>query len=131
MRNRTRERDLILPALEIMSQRGGSVTTRDLIVELRARLQPSGEDLRILDGRTDDKFSQIVRNLRSHKTFERLGIARYGEKAGEEVSITVYGRKYLAKQLSLREELHEKQKAQQKNSQAAAGQESACVEELA
>lgn len=131
MRNRIRERDLILPALEIMSQSGGSVTTRDLIIELRARLQPSGEDLRILDGRTDDKFSQIVRNLRSHKTFERLGIARYGEKAGEEVSITVYGRKYLTKQLSLREELLEKQKVSLKKNQASIVQKSARVEELA
>lgn len=131
MRNRIRERDLILPALEIMLQCGGSVTTRDLIVELRARLQPSGEDLRILDGRSDDKFSQIVRNLRSHKTFERLGIARYGKKAGEEVSITVYGREYLAKQLRLREEAREKQSRLQETGYLARPKKTVPVEELA
>lgn len=128
MRKRIRERDLILPALEIMSQFGGSVTTRELIIELRARLQPSGEDLRILDGRTDDKFSQIVRNLRSHKSFERLGVARYGEKAGEEVSITVYGRKYLAKQLLLGEELREKKNTLLHNDQTQALPKNARVE---
>lgn len=97
MMGRTRERELILPALQIMVDRGGKITTRELIVALRKVLQPSGEDLDILESRIDDKFSQIVRNLRSHKTFERLGLARYAKGAGEYVEISVYGRAYLAK----------------------------------
>lgn len=97
MRSRIRERELIMPALQIMVERGGKTTTSELIVALRGVLQPSGEDLDILSGRSDDKFSQIVRNLRSHKTFERLGLARYTKGAGEVVEISVYGRNYLAK----------------------------------
>ena len=31
---------------------------------------PSGEDLERLSNRSDDKFSQKVRNLKSHKTLE-------------------------------------------------------------
>ena len=40
-------------------------------------MKPSGEDLQILSGRADDKFSQKVRNLKAHSTFERFGYAEY------------------------------------------------------
>ena len=36
-------------------------------------MKPSGDDLEILANRTDDKFSQKVRNLNSHKTLEKKG----------------------------------------------------------
>ncbi|MEG2172287.1 MAG: hypothetical protein RRY29_03390 [Desulfovibrionaceae bacterium] len=97
MRERIRECDLIPPALEILVELGGSATTSELIAALRVKLHPHGEDLDVLEGRSDDKFSQIVRNLRSHKTFERMGVARYSKGAGEKVSITTYGRLFLAK----------------------------------
>lgn len=106
---RIRERDLIIPSLEIMLENGGSVSTRDLIANLRLRLQPEGDDLEILEGRADDRFSQKVRNLRSHKTFERLSVARYGVKAREDVAITRYGRIYLEKHHKQQEELRIKQ----------------------
>lgn len=102
---RIRERDLIVPSLEIMLENGGNVSTRDLIANLRLRLQPEGEDLDILEGRTDDRFSQKVRNLRSHKTFERMSVARYGVKAREDVGITRYGRIYLEKYHKQQEEI--------------------------
>lgn len=108
---RIRERDLIIPSLEIMLENDGSVSTRDLILHLRLRLQPEGEDLEILAGRTDDRFSQKVRNLRSHKTFERLSVARYGVKVREDVAITRYGRIYLDKYYAKQEELRAKQEA--------------------
>lgn len=73
---RIREADLILPALFVMNARQG-VTTTDMIALLRDLLQPSGEDLAQLNGRNDDKFSQKVRNLVSHRTLERLGFATY------------------------------------------------------
>ena len=42
-----------------------------MIVELRSIFNPTGEDAEILQGRNDDKFSQIVRNLVSHHTLDQ------------------------------------------------------------
>src|SRR5258706_16231237 len=70
---RISESDLILPALYIINQYP-DVTTTDLSMELRNIFHPIGEDAEILHGRSDDKFSQIVRNLVSHHTLDqRLG----------------------------------------------------------
>jgi len=35
-------------------------------------MKPSGEDLEILHDRNDDKFSQKVRNIKSHDTIAHL-----------------------------------------------------------
>ncbi len=43
------------------------ITTTKLIAELRNRIPLSSEDEKLLDGRNDDRFSQIVRNIKSHK----------------------------------------------------------------
>ena len=43
------------------------ITTTKLIAELRDRLPLSPEDEEQLEGRNDDRFSQIVRNIKSHK----------------------------------------------------------------
>src|SRR5258706_3366386 len=67
---RISESDLILPALYIINQYP-DVTTTDLSMELRNIFNPTGEDAKILHGRSDDKFSQIVRNLVSHHTLDR------------------------------------------------------------
>lgn len=55
-----------------------------------------GEDLQILSGRADDKFSQKVRNLKAHSTFERYGYAEYkgGARQGY-VEITNDGKAHL------------------------------------
>ena len=58
-------------------------------------MKPSGEDLAILSGRTDDKFSQKVRNLKAHNTFERLGYAKYDAQKGGKVAITLEGIRHL------------------------------------
>jgi len=55
-------------------------------------MKPSGVDLEILAGRKDDKFSQKVRNLKAHDTFERFGYAAY---AKGEVGITDLGSEHL------------------------------------
>jgi hypothetical protein len=60
-----------------MEANGGYITTEELIPKLRGIMKPSGEDIKILAGRADDKFSQKVRNLKAHNTFERLGYAEY------------------------------------------------------
>ncbi len=65
------ESELVLPALEVIS--AGGVGTTELIAALRNRLKPSGADLRILKNRTDDHFSQKVRNLVSHDTLQKRG----------------------------------------------------------
>lgn len=74
---RISESELIIPALQIFSQREQGTTTSDLIKELTAIMRPIGKDAEILHNRNDSHFSQIVRNLRSHKTFERLRLAVY------------------------------------------------------
>ena len=77
--NRIPENELVLPSLFIMKVNNGKITTEELIPRLREIMKPTGEDLEILSNRSDDKFSQKVRNLKSHETFERLGYAEYKE----------------------------------------------------
>jgi len=71
MRNRhikrIRERDIYPVAVEVIAAAGGSMTTTALIAALRPRFKLNQEDRRILTGRKDDRFSQIVRNIKSHR----------------------------------------------------------------
>lgn len=73
---RIRESDLYLPALWCIDQRG-EISTTQLQACLRAILRPSGEDLELLSGRPDDKFSQKVRNLKSHEVMIERGWVTY------------------------------------------------------
>ena len=77
MEGKITEAALVLPALYLMTQHNGAISTSDLIKELVAIMHPTGEDIRILNDRNDTHFSQIVRNLKSHDTFERNGFANY------------------------------------------------------
>lgn len=91
------ESQLILPSLFLMSLSATKgLTTSDLIPKLRELLKPSGKDLDILSGRNDDKFSQKVRNLKAHDTFEKWGFAKY---EGGVVTLTARGEKYLQKNM--------------------------------
>lgn len=78
-KERISETELILPSLFLMKLNGGHITTRELIPQLREMMKPPEEDLKILDGRADDRFSQKVRNLKSHNTLEYLNYAEYKE----------------------------------------------------
>jgi hypothetical protein len=98
MAPRISETELILPSLYLMKVNGGSITTSELIPKLRQIMKPLGEDLEILDGRKDDKFSQKVRNLKAHSTFERFGFA--GFKSGL-VSISDAGLAHLAQNIDI------------------------------
>lgn len=70
------ESELVLPALWLMSKcPNGRISTTTLIRELTRIIQPTGLDAEILAGRNDTYFSQKVRNLKSHNTFERNGYA--------------------------------------------------------
>ena len=97
MANRITETELILPSLYLMSLNGGMITTSELIQKLRDIMKPNGEDLQLLSGRNDDKFSQKVRNLKAHSTFERYGYAEYkgGARQGY-VEITTEGKAHLS-----------------------------------
>lgn len=92
MAGRITETELILPSLYLMSLNNGVITTTELIQKLRDIMKPTGEDLQILAGRNDDKFSQKVRNLIAHRTFKRFGYAEYD--AGQ-ICITNDGKLHL------------------------------------
>lgn len=70
---RISEKALILPALYFIKQYG-QATTSDLICELTALFSPTGEDAKILEGRNDTKFSQKVRNLKSHRDTNKMDL---------------------------------------------------------
>lgn len=70
------ENDLIIPALVIMYNRPTrQIQTSDLIDEIAAAFTLDHHDLTPLINRNDEKYSQIVRNLKSHKTLRDLGYA--------------------------------------------------------
>lgn len=77
---RITERDLLLPALYIISENTGINTTqiKEILINV---FKPSGEDGRQLAGRKDTKFTQIVRNLLgSH--YDNNGMSDYTRKDG-------------------------------------------------
>jgi predicted HNH restriction endonuclease len=95
MAKRISERDLILPALFCIDN-SGELSTTALADCLRSLLKPQGEDLEILAGRGDDKFSQKVRNLRSHETLERDGLAVYESRERQGYwKLSEFGKDYL------------------------------------
>jgi len=96
---RFHESDLYIPTLRIAnSSIGGFISTSDLIEQLETIFNIAGEDAKILDGRSDTKFSQIVRNMVSHrdspKNFIKKGFAEY-DPTRKGIQITVKGRKLL------------------------------------
>ncbi len=86
---RISEPDLVLPALLVISGKPG-VNTSTIIYELTQILRPVGEDAEILRGRSDTKFSQIVRNLVSHETLEELGYATYTREGNRHLGGNFY-----------------------------------------
>ena len=90
---RIEEKSLILPTLYII-KRDGAISTTDLIKELTAVFNPTGEDATILSGRNDTKFSQKVRNLKSHRDSNRMDDYTNINSSGK-YTLTVKGEKYL------------------------------------
>ncbi len=90
---RISEGDMVLPALEALSEAAGTgLTTTDLIRLLRDVLKPSGQDVVVSPYRNDDYFSEKVRNLRSHRTLEKLGVATFDL---DRYHITEYGKRFV------------------------------------
>lgn len=89
------ESDLVLPSLREMEHRGDDgISTAELITVLRDTLAPKGSDLTLLAGRQDDRFSQKVRNLKSHDRFTREHLAVFRDR---KYFITALGINYLIK----------------------------------
>ena len=89
---RISENQLIIPSLKVFSRRKEGTTTSELIDILTEIMQPKGKDAEIIQGRNDTYFSQKVRNLRSHSTFERGNLAQYVD---EKYYITEEGLNFL------------------------------------
>ena len=97
---RIRERDLAITALKMAAlSPNGLITTSNLITALEQYFAPEGEDAEILHGRNDNKFSQKVRNLVSHRdgssTMFSKGYANYLERESG-IQITDKGRYFLS-----------------------------------
>ncbi|MBN8586678.1 MAG: HNH endonuclease [Ignavibacteria bacterium] len=81
MTRRIPEKELILPSLFLMNiQPDGMIDTTTLIDKLTSILKPPPEDLERNPSRNDTKFSQKVRNLKSHNTLNGLADYDYTEK---------------------------------------------------
>ena len=99
--SRIKEEQLILPSLYLMkNSQNGTISITELKNNLISIFKPIGEDAKQLKGRKDNIFTQQVRNLKSHNTFENLGLAIYhpredGERSGS-FRITNHGKKYLS-----------------------------------
>jgi hypothetical protein len=95
--SRISESDLLLPTLRLLAaQADGYLSTSDLISALTTEFQPKGEDAEILKNRQDTKFSQIVRNMVSHKGSAANIIALgYVKRFRRGLAITDDGRKHL------------------------------------
>lgn len=87
------ESDLVVPALFAIAQHSAGLATEALIPILTEVMHPEGKDATLLAGRKDTHFSQKVRNLKSHDTLERKGLAEYRDGL---FYITPRGREYLA-----------------------------------
>jgi len=70
------ENQLVVPALlAMLNSPNGSILTSDLIDHISGQFALDNQDLSPLLNRNDEKYTQIVRNLKSHKTFVKKGFA--------------------------------------------------------
>ncbi len=97
MSPRVQEKELVLPALFVMSEKG-TIKTSELIRRLTELLNPTGKDLAVIPGRNDTFFSQKVRNLKSHHTLKKYG---YAEEVDEGFKITPSGERFLKRNMAL------------------------------
>jgi len=71
------ESDLVIPALRLLRKNPKGLHTSELIEKLAEELGPTGHNAETLIGRSDTVFSQKVRNLKSHDTLVRKGLATF------------------------------------------------------
>lgn len=89
--------DLWKYALLVMATKpGGAISTAELISELPNYFSVPSDSLEVLTGRKDSKFSQLVRNLKSHKTAKTNFIFQgYAEDMDSGFRITQKGRDFV------------------------------------
>lgn len=99
MSKRITENELVLPALYViyLNKKANTTKIKEVLSDV---FNPQGEDAKILAGRTDTKFSQIVRNLMgSH--YESNHMSEYTKKdSSRHFSLTDMGLKYVEDNLS-------------------------------
>ena len=100
--SRITEKELVLPTLHLLSENPKGLSTSSLIDLLQNLFNPTGEDAEILAGRSDTKFSQKVRNLKSHNTLTDKGLAKY---ENETFKITAKGKKLIERDSNVTEYL--------------------------
>lgn len=95
---RITERQLILPSLYLIyNSPRKKLNTTQLKLQLVELLKPDGEDAEILAGRKDSKFTQKVRNLKSHDSIRALEFTKYQEGVrNSPIEITKKGIEYLS-----------------------------------
>ena len=82
--------------LVIATRSNGEITTSDLLEELHEYIHVPSEVQETLVGRSDNKFSQLVRNLKSHKTTKNNFIYQgYAEDIPGGFRITQKGRDFI------------------------------------
>jgi hypothetical protein len=89
--------DLWKYALLVMATKpDGAITTSELIAELPNYIRLPNDSQEVLTGRKDSKFSQLVRNLKSHKTAKTNFIYQgYAEDVDGGFRITQKGRDFV------------------------------------
>lgn len=99
MSKRIAENELVLPALYViyLNKKANTTKIKEVLTDV---FNPQGEDAKILAGRKDTKFSQIVRNLMgSH--YESNHMSEYTKKDGNKYfSLTAEGLKYVEDNLA-------------------------------
>lgn len=99
MSKRIAENELVLPALYViyLNKKANTTKIKEVLTDV---FNPQGEDAKILAGRKDTKFSQIVRNLMgSH--YESNHMSEYTKKdSNKYFSLTAEGLKYVEDNLA-------------------------------
>jgi hypothetical protein len=100
---------LIAPAIiTIFDESEKKITTTNLINKLRNQFDLPENEKKLLTGRKDDVFSQKVRNIKSHKTLEKMNLIY---EANNYIWLTEHGKNlgnYLKNNLKNLDEIKEK-----------------------
>lgn len=105
MNDRVTEKDLVFPALILLAQAKVHLTNPNVSTSvLKKSIFDNIEDdltdidLEPLKNRNDTKVDQVIRNLISNKTLQRVGLATYNSE-DRTLKITDEGLSYLAEKL--------------------------------
>lgn len=87
------ETDLVLPAVIALAKEGGEhVTTAQMVTSLATMFKPLSMQSVGATGKVSLQFDRKVRNLKSHRTLAKLGLAEVSGVNSEFYSLTEKGR---------------------------------------